>query len=158
MAWPSQDDLTQEDETSEQLYVIANQLNLGVSAVTSEAQRERIVAVNLSAGRRARTAVACNAAITYLEVARELLGDQAHPSRSPTAFAIALLRAECELLVGHLDVAETQLLLLSQSCSNLQASAGRNNKAPGAPLHRRERNTSAPVECLSRVLAPCCKD
>jgi predicted ATPase len=108
---------------SEEIYVVANQLNRGVSAVTSEAQRERIVAINLAAGRRARIAVACNAAITYLEVARELLGDQAHPSRSPTAFAIALLCAECQFLAGHLDVAEAQLLVLSQSCPNLQASA-----------------------------------
>jgi PAS domain S-box-containing protein len=111
------------DGMSEEIYVVANQLNRGVGAITSGAQRQRIVAVNLAAGRRARTAVAYNAAIVYLEVARELLGDQAHPGRSPTAFAIALLRAECEFLAGHLDVAERQLLELSQNCPNLQASA-----------------------------------
>jgi PAS domain S-box-containing protein len=112
-----------EDETSEQLYVIANQLHRGVSAVTSEVQRERIVAVNLAAGRRARAATAYNAAVVYLEFARELLGDKAHPRCSSTAFAIALLRAECEFLVGQPAVAEAQLLVLSQSCPNLQASA-----------------------------------
>ncbi|SDS53730.1 AAA family ATPase [Bradyrhizobium canariense] len=111
------------DETGEKLYVIANQLNRGAGAVTSEAQRERIVAVNLAAGRRARAATAYNAAIAYLEVARELLGNEAHPSCSPTAFAVALLRAECELLVGQQDVAEAQLLVLSQSCRNVQAKA-----------------------------------
>ena len=58
-----------------------------------------------------------------LEVARELLGEEAHPRRGPTAFAVALQRAECELLVGHLDVAEAQLLELSQSCQNIQANA-----------------------------------
>jgi PAS domain S-box-containing protein len=112
-----------EDETSEQLYVIANQLNRGASALTSEAQRERIVAFNLAAGRRARAATAYNAAIAYLEVARELLGDKAHPSRNPGAFAVALLRAECEFLVGHPGAAEEQLLVLSQNCPTLQASA-----------------------------------
>jgi PAS domain S-box-containing protein len=111
------------DETSDKLYVVANQLNRGVSAVTSEADRERIVAVNLVAGRRARAATAYKAAIVYLEFARELLGDEAHPRCSPTAFAIAWLRAECEFLAGHLDVAEAQLLVLSQSSPNLQASA-----------------------------------
>jgi predicted ATPase/signal transduction histidine kinase len=111
------------DDTSEKLYVIANQLNRGITAIASEVERERIIAVNLSAGRRARTAAAYNAAIVYLKVARELLGDKAHPGCSPTAFAVALLYAECEFLVGHMDVAEAQLLVLSQSCPNVQASA-----------------------------------
>jgi predicted ATPase/signal transduction histidine kinase len=111
------------DDTSEKLYVIANQLNRGVAAVTSEVERDQIIAINLSAGRRARTAAAYVAAIAYLEVARELLGEKAHPRFSATAFAVALLRAECEFLVGHLDVAEAQFLSLSQNCSNVQASA-----------------------------------
>ncbi len=111
------------DETSEKLYVIANQLNSGLTAVTSAAERNKIIAVNLSAGRRARTAAAYNAAIVYLKVARELLGDDAHPRCSPTAFAVALLRAECEFLVGHLDVGEALLLELSKSCPSLQTRA-----------------------------------
>ena len=110
-------------ETSEQLYVVANQLNRGLTAVTNDTERRRIIAVNLAAGQRARKATAYDAAIGYLEVARELLGEEAHPDGSPTAFAIALQRAECELLVGHLDVAETQLLELSQSCRSLEANA-----------------------------------
>ena len=111
------------DETSEKLYVIANQLNRGISAVTSEIERDRIIAVNLSAAERARTAAAYNAAIVYLTIASELLGNRAHPNCSSTAFRVALLRAECELLVGHLEVAEKQLLVLSQSCPDIQASA-----------------------------------
>ncbi|HVJ52341.1 MAG TPA: AAA family ATPase [Aliidongia sp.] len=111
------------DETGERLYLAANQVNRGLGNVTSEAERERIVAVNLSAGRRARAAAAYDAAIAYLEVAHELLGDASHPRASPTAFAVALLRAECEVLVGHLDVAEALLLVLSQSCPNVRASA-----------------------------------
>ena len=110
------------DETSEKLYVIANQLNRGVTAITNKIERERIIAVNLSAGQRARTAAAYHAAIVYLNVAHELLGNEAHPRCSPTAFAVALLRAECEFLVGHLDAGEAQLLVLSQSCPNIQAS------------------------------------
>ena len=110
-------------ETSEKLYVIANQLNRGIAAVAGDAERKQIVAVNLAAGRRARTATAYNAAISYLEVACRLLGDRAHPRSSPTAFAIALLRAECEFLLGHVDDAEARLLELSRSCPSVQASA-----------------------------------
>ncbi|MBR0697375.1 AAA family ATPase [Bradyrhizobium lablabi] len=111
------------DETSETVYLVAGQLNRGIAATTSEAERRQIIAINLSAGRRARNAAAYSAAIAYLEVARKLLGDEAHPHCSETAFAVALLRAECEFLVGHLDNADAQLLLLSQSCPNVHASS-----------------------------------
>src|SRR5262249_2103637 len=114
---------TTAQETSEKLYIIANQLNRGVTAITREVERRRITAANLSAGRRARAAAAYNAALPYPSVAPELLGDAAQPRCSATAFAVALLRAECEFLVGHLDDAEAQLLVLSQNCPNVQAGA-----------------------------------
>src|SRR5262249_37284252 len=102
---------------------VANQLNRGVTAAAVEAEREQIIAVNLAAGQRARNATAYHAAITYLEVARGLLGENAHPRCSRTAFTIASLHAECEFLVGHLDVAEAELLILAQSCSDIQSGA-----------------------------------
>ena len=111
------------DETSEKLYVIANQLNRGIAAVARDVEREQIVAINLAAGRRARDAAAYNTALVYLEVAQGLLGDKAHPRCSATAFAVALQRAECEFLVGPLDVAEAQLLVLSQNCPNIRMRA-----------------------------------
>jgi PAS domain S-box-containing protein len=111
------------DETNETLYVVANQLNRGVTALTSEVERERTIAVNLAAGRRARNATAYHAAIAYLEIARELLGEDTHPRSDRTAFAITLLHAECEFLVGRLDVAEAEMLVLSQSCSDVPSSA-----------------------------------
>ena len=89
------------DETSEKVYLLANQLNRGVTALDSDSQREQTAAINLAAGRRARNATAFHAAIAYLEIARELL--ETHPSRSPNIFAVSLLRAECEFLVGHQD-------------------------------------------------------
>lgn len=111
------------EDPSDKLYIIANQLNRGVSAATSNAERETIVGINLSAGRRARSAAAYNAAIVHLKIASERLGDPENPRASQTAFAIALLSAECELLVGHLDVAEAQLRALSLSCPNVQTSS-----------------------------------
>lgn len=111
------------DETGESLYVAAGQLNRGLAAISSGAEREQIISINLSAGRRARMAAAYDSAIAYLEVARRLLGDASHPSRGATAFAIALERAECEFLVGHLDEAEAMLLDLSRHCPSVLASA-----------------------------------
>jgi len=111
------------DKAGEKLYIVANQLNRGLAAVTSEAERELMIGVNLSAGRRARDAAAYHAAIVYLDAAHHLLEERSHPRHGATAFAIAFQRAECEFLVGHLDAAEMQLQVLSQTCPNLQASA-----------------------------------
>lgn len=111
------------DETSERLYLVANQLNRGATALSCEAEREQIITVNFAAGRRARNVTAYHAAIAYLEIGRELLGKDAHPRCSPTAFAMALLHAECEFLVGRLNKAEADLLVLSQSCSDIPSNA-----------------------------------
>jgi PAS domain S-box-containing protein len=109
-------------DAGEDIYVVASQLNRGALALTREDERRQIIAVNLVAGQRARKAAAYHAAIVYLEVARDLLGAEAHPSCSPTSFAVGLLLAECEFLVGHPVVAEAQLLVLSQNCTTLEAS------------------------------------
>lgn len=111
------------DETNERVYIVANQLNRGIAALTNGAEREQVIAVNLAAGRRARNATAYHAAATYLEIARELLGEEGHPRCSRDAFAIGLLHAECKFLLGELNTAEAELTVLSQSCSDIQASA-----------------------------------
>lgn len=111
------------DEASERVYIVANQLNRGRAALTRGPERERVIAVNLAAGRRARNATAYRAAISYLEVARELLGEDGHPRCSQDAFAIGLLNAECKFLLGDLNTAEVELTILSQSCSDVRASA-----------------------------------
>lgn len=110
------------DDGNDKIYITANQLNRGRSAVKYESERKTIVDVNLSAGRYARGAAAYDAALFYLGVASNLLGDQSDPSCSRIAFDLALLRAECEFLVGELDEAERQLLALSESCPDIQTS------------------------------------
>ncbi len=91
------------NETNERVYIIANQLNRGISALTNGAEREQVIAVNLAAGRRARNATAYHAAAIYLEIAGELLGEEGHPRCSRDAFAIGLLHAECKFLLGEFE-------------------------------------------------------
>ena len=111
------------EATSERIYIVANQLNRGVTASRRAPERDRIIAVNLSAAQRARNATAYQAAIGYLDVVRGLIGEKAEPPYDVKAFAINLLRAECQFLVGNVEEAEAQLLALSQNCPSLQASA-----------------------------------
>ncbi|WP_440588134.1 AAA family ATPase [Bradyrhizobium genomosp. I (2014)] len=111
------------DETNERVYVVANQLNRGIAALANGAERNQVIAVNLAAGRRARNATAYHAATTYLAIARKLLGEEGHPRCSQDAFAIGLLHAECKFLLGDLNAAEAEMTILSQSRSDIQASA-----------------------------------
>ncbi|WFU74873.1 AAA family ATPase [Bradyrhizobium sp. CB2312] len=112
-----------EDDASEHPYVVANQLNRGLSQVRSDDERDMIIAINHSAGLRARNTAAYGTAIIYLEVARNLLAEKSGSVDGPDAFAIELLHAECEFLVGRLDAAEGQLRTLSRRYPNLQAGA-----------------------------------
>ena len=111
------------DETNEHVYIVANQLNRGIAASTSSAERETIIAINFAAGQRARNATAYHAAATYLEISRRLLGEQGPPQNTQDAFVIGLLYAECKFLLGDLTTAEAELTVLSRSRSDIQASA-----------------------------------
>ncbi|MGY4331836.1 putative ATPase [Bradyrhizobium sp. LB7.2] len=114
--------LTQ-DDTNERVYIVANQLNRGVAALKNSDEREKIIDVNLAAGQRARNAAAYHSAVTYLETARRLHEEQRPPRNGQDAFAIGLLYAECKFLLGDLTTAEAELIGLSRSRSDVQASA-----------------------------------
>jgi len=101
------------DKIEECIFEVVNQLNRGVTLVTSLAERARIAELNLIAGKRAKATVAYASALKYLAVGNELLEKDCWSSNYETAFAIALNRAECELLTGQQTTAEERLSKLS---------------------------------------------
>lgn len=106
-------------EPSERIYSVASQLNRGVTAAKTGDERNRIIAINLAAGQRARSATAYHAAVAYLEMARGLLEEKRSAQHSQIAFTIVLLHAECKFLLGDLTTAEAELRALSQSWSDV---------------------------------------
>ena len=106
------------DQIEDAIFEIVNQLNRGVTKVTSEEERARLVDLNLIAGKRAKAGAAYVSALNYLGVSSGLLGEHGWNSNYETAFAIALSLAECELLTGQLTAADQRLSRLSTLADN----------------------------------------
>ena len=64
---------TQEDELTENILNIVNQLNIGIELITHQPDRDRLAQLNLIASQKAKTSGAYAPALRYLEVALELL-------------------------------------------------------------------------------------
>lgn len=58
---------------SDKIFTIVNHLNLGRKLITEPQEKEKLAQLNLLAGKKAQTSVAYASALTYFNVARELL-------------------------------------------------------------------------------------
>src|SRR5215831_11453579 len=104
------------DET---IFEIVNQLNRGAPLITSGHEREQLAELNLSAGKRAKTASAYISALNYLVAGAVILPDDAWEQRPDLIFALELHRAECEFLTGELAAAEKRLTMLASRAATI---------------------------------------
>jgi len=110
---------TPAQKRDEFIFEIVGQLDRGAALVTSPEERLEIAALDLAAGRRARSTAAYVSALGYLTRAAALLSDDRWESSYPLAFSIELARAECEYLSGLPDRAEERLAQLSRRARDL---------------------------------------
>jgi PAS domain S-box-containing protein len=131
------------DEISDQLFDIVNQLNHGVAIVSGGGQdqqtaecaddahlfteldeRLRIAALNLRAGRRAKSSTAYASARNYLKAGIALLGSAGWGKDNELTFGLHLERAECEFLSGNPEIAEQLIAeLLGRAASKADRAA-----------------------------------
>ena len=93
-------------EGDDRLYAIVTQFNHGLAALTDEAERLSVAALNLQAGARAYGATAYVAAIAYLRAGLALLPADPWPSQPALASALLRLLARCEAQRQCFDEAE----------------------------------------------------
>ncbi|MCP3460618.1 trifunctional serine/threonine-protein kinase/ATP-binding protein/sensor histidine kinase [Bradyrhizobium sp. CCGUVB23] len=96
------------------IFNIVNQLDRGLSLITSSKEREQLAEFNLIAGQRAKASAAYASALTYLIAGIALLANDSWQNQRELTFALELNRSECEFLIGELDVAEERLSALSK--------------------------------------------
>ena len=104
---------TPPEKPEKAIFDIVNQLNRGVSLMTSMQEREQLAALNLLAGERAKASTAYVSALNYLTDGAALLAEDCWVRRRELPFALELNRAECEFLTGALAEAEQRLEALS---------------------------------------------
>ncbi len=90
------------------LFDAVKHLDHGAPLITDVAERQRLLELNLLAGRRAKAAIAWEPARVYLASAASLFGDDAWTANYATTFAVLRELAECEFLAGKFAAAEAR--------------------------------------------------
>jgi len=106
--------------TDEKLFDIAHHLNIGRDLITDEAERLALARVNLSAGQKAKSSTAYEAALDYLKAGLSLLTEERWKSDYTLAFELNVEAAECQYLCGNFDEAEQRFdVLLKRAMTSL---------------------------------------
>jgi PAS domain S-box-containing protein len=101
------------EQRTEAIFDIVNQLNRGAALIDSQNERDQLAEFNLIAGKRAMASTAYASALNYLVAGAALLAEDCWARQRKLAFALELLRAECEFLTGQLTQASQRLTALS---------------------------------------------
>jgi predicted ATPase len=106
------------EQIEEKIFDIVHHLNLGGQLITEEAERLELARLNLSAGRKAKSSTAYEAALGYFKAGIRLLSDEHWESEYDLAFALHLEAAECCNLCGNFDEAESEFVMLLQRATS----------------------------------------
>src|SRR5262249_25620264 len=88
------------EKREQAVFEIVNQLNRGSDLITSAEESKRLAALNLMAGKRAKSSTAYASALSYLRAALGLLTEQSWDEDHELFFSIECNTAECELLTA----------------------------------------------------------
>ncbi|OBR53093.1 AAA family ATPase [Paraburkholderia tropica] len=100
-----------EDAPTDELFVVANQINRGAAHIEDADERARFARLNLLAGERAKAATAYTSALVYFETAAALI--DAHADAEIAQWT-EFYRADVECLIGTLAPAEARLSTLAR--------------------------------------------
>ncbi|CAD6533894.1 Adaptive-response sensory-kinase SasA [Paraburkholderia hiiakae] len=104
----------------EGIFDIVNHLNRGVALITTQDERDQVVELNVTAGKRAKHTTAYSAARGHFAQATALLSTDAWTQRYRETLDLYLELSECEYLVGSFAEADALFeIILSQARSKL---------------------------------------
>ena len=106
------------DPRDEELFAVVHHENLGAALITDASEQAALLQRNVSAGRKAKAAMAYEAAAAYFENATSLLDEASWERDHGFTFGVHAERAECEYLCGRFESAEVfSLELLPRATS-----------------------------------------
>lgn len=82
---------------------IAGHLNKGITLVANDIDRERLIEVNMQAGRRAKKAFGYASALTFLQAAMDLSNVQHWSTHYERMYELYFLYSECAYLIQNYD-------------------------------------------------------
>ncbi|GLR85263.1 trifunctional serine/threonine-protein kinase/ATP-binding protein/sensor histidine kinase [Bradyrhizobium iriomotense] len=111
---------TAPNQLEDAIFDILNHLNRGVALIKAHDEREQVAALNVLAGKRAKSSTAYASARNYLMQATKLSSPNAWTSRYEQTFELYLLLSECEYLAGNFEAADALFdIILGRASSNL---------------------------------------
>src|SRR5262245_2815445 len=108
-----------EAQIDERLFEIVNHLDLAIERLASNPHRVELARLNLRAGEKAKAATAYEAALRYLAVGADLVGEDGWRTEPGLAFELNLHRAEASFLSGRFAEAEALAEHLLQRTESL---------------------------------------
>ncbi|WP_250493931.1 AAA family ATPase [Caballeronia sp. GAWG1-1] len=112
-------DATEAHDAEADIFEIVNQYDRAIALVDNAAERERIVELNLQAGKRAKASSAFGSALTYFSTGSDLLDTARWHDDYARKFTLESNRAECEFLTGDTQAACKRLTELAERANTL---------------------------------------
>ncbi|MEL7357868.1 MAG: AAA family ATPase [Cyanobacteria bacterium J06560_6] len=97
---------TSASDQEKNLFTLVGQLNMGRELLTTEAERNHLIQLNLKAGKKAKLSTAYSAAIDYFATAQQLLADNSWEQNYQTTLAIQIEALEAAYLNTSFDAVE----------------------------------------------------
>ncbi|MBI1891239.1 MAG: AAA family ATPase [Burkholderiales bacterium] len=142
-----------ESAIEQDIFDVVNQLNRGAGLITDAAEKALLCRLNLAAGKKAKAAIAQEAAAAYFAAGMTLLSPDCWETQHELAYALYLGRAESAYLKADFALAEqlinTALVHATTSGARVRLCLLQIDLATtrGQPMHALE----AGIDCLSRL-------
>jgi predicted ATPase/nitrogen-specific signal transduction histidine kinase len=103
-----------DEELMEKLFYVVDQFRMGSRLVIDQAEKDRLIELNLLAARRAKNAAAYSKGLGYLNTALQFLPPDPWQKRYETTLALYMERLECEYLSGNFEQTEKLFTVIQE--------------------------------------------
>ncbi|HLP91511.1 MAG TPA: AAA family ATPase [Nostocaceae cyanobacterium] len=116
----------------EKIFAIVNQINLGIDLIINQSEKYELAKLNLIAGKKAKSAIAYEAAARYLTIALDLLATDSWQNQYELTLNLYTEAADAEYLSGNFEksielsnqaIQQTKQILEQVSLYNIQMQA-----------------------------------
>ena len=110
---------TPDEQLEDNIFDIINQLNVGIDTISQQSEKTQLAQLNLTAGRKAKSAAAYEAAVRYLRVAMGLLAEDSWHSQYELTLSIYESTAEAEYLNINFESSKKLSDIILEQAKNL---------------------------------------
>jgi histidine kinase len=100
---------TPQHQLDDKIFVIVDHLNTGATLLADQTQKNELARLNLTAGQKAKTAIAYDLALNYLNQGRSLLAEDCWQTTYDLTLALGESTAEAAYLVGNFQQMEERV-------------------------------------------------